>query len=91
MLGRTARERASTVRMIRAELTVVHGRYVDDLSLAKMFSIVGDAGLVADAVRLWPRPAWVERLLGPYPASLELANPLDTADPGEWGGAGEGT
>jgi len=88
MLGRSSRERALAIRLIRAELTVVHGRYVDDLSLAKLFSITRDAGVAADAVRMWPRPRWVEQLLGPYPATLELSNPMDVADVDEWGHAG---
>lgn len=91
LMGRSARERALAVRMIRAELTVVHGRYVDDLSLARLFSVVADVGVAADAIRMWPRPAWLEALLGPYPASLELSNPEDVASVEEFGPLGEGT
>jgi hypothetical protein len=82
------------VREVRAELHAmrrVHGRYVTDVQVASLFEVVGDAGVCADALALWPRPLWVEKVCGPYPPSLELANPEDTASVEEWGAGGIST
>lgn len=100
MLGRTSRERAYVVRAVRAELAAMHrshGRFVSDLDIARLSAHVQRAGatdvpwLVASSLSMWPRPPWVEAVVGPYPASLELSNPEDTASLDEWGSSGTGT
>lgn len=74
-----------------------HARNLDDLTIYKVCRKVGGAegvtaddvpGLVADCLVQWPRPEWVERLVGPYPQLFENVNPGDIANPKEWGGLG---
>jgi hypothetical protein len=86
--------RSDHVLEVRRELRLirsVHGGYVTDAQVASLFQIVGDAGVCADALGLWPRPLWVEKVVGPYPPSLELANPEDVASVEEFVPLGEGT
>jgi hypothetical protein len=86
--------RSTHVLEVRAELRLlrsVHGGYVTDAQVASLFEVVGDAGVCADALGLWPRPLWVEKVCGPYPANLELSNPDDVASVEEFGPLGEGT
>ena len=77
-----------------------HARVLEDITIYKMCRKIEMAegvlptqvpGLVADALVQWPRPEWVERMVGPYPQIFEDVNPADIADPKEWGGAGTGT
>lgn len=94
MPRRNASERAADIRLVRAELRAmrrVHGRYVSDPQVAALVAEVGDAGVAADALVMFPRPAWVEVLCGPFPASLELASLEDVASVEEFGPLGEGT
>lgn len=91
---RTSAARSKAVRAVRAELLAMHrphGRFLRDVQIARLVAIVGDAGLAADAIAMWPRPLWVQDICGPYPDALELANPEDVADVAEWGHCGEGT
>jgi hypothetical protein len=93
-MRRNGQGRSDHVLEVRRELRLirsVHGGYVTDAQVASLFQVVGDAGVCADALGLWPRPLWVEKLVGPYPPSLELANPEDTASVDEWGAGGTGT
>lgn len=86
--------RSTEVLEVRRELHLmrsIHGGYVTDAQIAGLFQVVGDAGVCADALALWPRPLWVEKVCGPYPPSLELANPEDVASVAEFGPLGEGT
>lgn len=69
----------------------VHGRFLTDAQISAVFKVVGNAGVCADALVMHPRPSWVEALAGPFPASLELADPNDVASIAEWGSFGEGT
>lgn len=90
MLGRDGLARKA-VREVRVEL--VHngkraGRAVSDEQVLRVWLHVGrDVGVAADSIGLWPRPAWVEVLCGPYPDG-ELSNPDDVASAEEWGGVG---
>jgi hypothetical protein len=89
MLSRLGTGRAQ-VRQVRAELDAqhrLHGRYVTDVQVQRLMFRTGDAGLAADAISMWPRPGWVEAICGPYPPTLELANPEDVASVAEFGPA----
>jgi hypothetical protein len=93
-MRRNGSRRTAEVLEVRAELRLlrsVHGGYVTDAQVAGLFAVVGDAGVCADALSIWPRPMWVEKLVGPYPANLELSNPEDVAGIEEWGAGGTGT
>jgi hypothetical protein len=93
-MRRNGAQRSAQVREVRAELHAlksIHGKFVTDIQVAGLFAVVGDAGVCADALALWPRPGWVEKVCGPYPPSLELANPEDSASIEEWGSGGTGT
>ena len=75
--------------MVRAELvSKPHGRYVTDVQVWAVMTRAKSPGVAADAICMWPRPQWVEDVCGPYPASLELANPEDVASEQEWGPLG---
>lgn len=90
-MRRNGAAKSPEVLEVRAELRLlrsIHGKYVTDIQIAGLFAVVGDAGVCADALALWPRPLWVERVCGPYPANLELSNPEDVATIDEWGASG---
>lgn len=67
------------------------GRTLPDHKLAALAEHVrthgGDIAMAVDALFMWPRPEWVEALVGPHP-DAELLNPLDVASVDEWGPAG---
>jgi hypothetical protein len=89
VLSRLGTGRAQ-VRLFRAELDAahrLHGRYVTDVQVQRLMFKVRDVGLAADALAMWPRPEWVEGICGPYPPTLELANPEDVASVREFGPA----
>jgi hypothetical protein len=96
--GRASSPAGIAARQIRLELHrlgMPHARTLDDLALWKLHRKIAGApnvprdavaGLAADALVKHPRPAWLERMVGPYPHFFENANPADIANPKEWGG-----
>lgn len=91
MLDGTNRQQTDPIRTAREQMAASHRRWVTDLDIARLVEVTGDPGLAADSIGMWPRPTWVEDLIGPFPASLELANPADVASVEEYGPLGEGT
>lgn len=81
----------TAAREVRLELGPAHrahGAATQDLKLWLLCErCQGAPGLAADAMMMFPRPMWVEAILGQYPANLELANPEDVASVAEWGSA----
>lgn len=87
-LGHQIRIAARDVRLQLGPAHRQHGLSVPDLKLYTLCNrCQGSPGLAADAMMMYPRPGWVEGILGPYPAGLELANPEDVASVAEWGSA----
>lgn len=64
-------------------------RQIGTAPLVTVLVKVGDVDLAADAVAMWPRPAWLVSLLGeaPFPPA-EMVHAEDRADPAEWGTCG---
>lgn len=88
-LGHKIKAAARDVRLELGPAHRQHGASVPDLKLwLLMERCQGSAGLAADALSMWPRPVWIEAILGPYPASLELSNREDVAGVEEWGSSG---
>lgn len=77
---------------LRAELRRRRYQSVESLTLRELALLAGivlDAGgdidIAAAAVVMWPRPAWVTRIMGPgQMPDLELLHPDDRAVDGQW-------
>lgn len=50
---------------------------------------VKDIELAADAIFMWPRPGWLQRMIGPGSMpQVEMLHSEDRAHPGDWGPLG---
>lgn len=97
--GRANSPAGIAARQIRLEfraLRLHHADRLDDLTLWKLHRKIAAGvtnpelqehipGMCADALIRYPRPTWVETLVGPYPLFYENANPADIASIEEFG------
>jgi hypothetical protein len=86
------------VNKLRADLTrrrIPHATLTGK-QLLLVIELVGDVPLSADAIAMYPRPPWLELMVGPFPTEAvidvelaEMRHRDDRADIGEWGHMGD--
>ena len=89
---------ARRVRLLLSEAGMPHAIHLEDITIYKVCRKIAISGvgvdqlpgLVADALVQYPRPGWLETMVGPYPWAYENLNPEDVANPKEWGAGDNG-